>query len=277
MHQCFLSPQVIPKRTQGWGWLFLGHAASLGHTVTGESMWGPATHFSASTVACWAQLSGEPKGVIHPQQVWELAGAYVCFQCLSEMFISFWQNASKYHTTKKILNRPDERGPGRADSLPRSGTWITLPSQNSPIKGALLPVRGGGGWFSQCHLSSAQQASEGHWGQKEKVGFPEEPDFPILWIQTGPEKPQPLSSDEWHLQRWVLISQLVQVEKKHICNPALRTSCPMSSKAYPKGWSCSPCGFPECHWAMSPLTWVRWRGKWFTLKVGSPTFLLACP
>lgn len=71
------------------------------------------------------------------------------------------------------------------------------------MKGAILPIQGGGGWFFQRHLSSAatQQVSEGHWGQREKVGFPEEPDSLILLIPTGPERLQPLSSDKWHLQR----------------------------------------------------------------------------
>lgn len=48
----------------------------------------------------------------------------------------------------------------------------------------------------QLLLPVAQPVPEGHWGQSKKVGFPEEPDSLTLLIQTGPEKSQPLSSDE---------------------------------------------------------------------------------
>jgi hypothetical protein len=47
------------------------------------------------------------------------------------------------------------------------------------MKAAILPIQGGGRSFFQCYVSSAappeaQQASKGHWGQREEVGFPEE-------------------------------------------------------------------------------------------------------
>lgn len=71
------------------------------------------------------------------------------------------------------------------------------------MKGAILPVQGGGGGFFQGHLSSAatQPVSKGRGGQREKIGFPEEPDSLILLIPMGPERLQPLSGDKWHLQR----------------------------------------------------------------------------
>lgn len=92
-------------------------------------------------------------------------------------------------------------GPGGAHSLAYSGTWITLASQSRPMKGDILPIQGGDGWFFQCHslqlsFPVAQQMSEGHWSQREKVDFPEELDSLILLIRTGPQRPQSLSSDE---------------------------------------------------------------------------------
>ena len=53
----------------------------------------------------------------------------------------------------------------------------------------------------QLPFPAAQQTSEGHWGQREKVGFPEETDSLILVIRIGPQRPQPLSSDEGRSQR----------------------------------------------------------------------------
>lgn len=166
-----------------------------------------------------------------------------------------------YH--QRILNRLDDWRPGRADSLPHSVPGSPCHPRAAPWREVffLSGVEAAGFSNATCFwppLLAAQKVSKGHWGQRDKVGFPEEPDSLILLIRTGPERPKPLSSDTWHLQRWVLISQLVKVQKKHVWNQALRKSGPMSSKAFPRGGAAiyMEHGFPESHQECHP-----WLGK----------------
>lgn len=59
------------------------------------------------------------------------------------MFISFWQNTSKCHTTKGYWGSRDDWRLGRTDSFPCSGTRITLASLSSPWRKLFFPSRVG--------------------------------------------------------------------------------------------------------------------------------------